>query len=113
MREVERAQALDAQHRQPGVNRGLDIGREESSRFRRMLVDVHVDLKGLFDRRHGSVDIHDEPIGKGVRNLQSVGLRETDHALIVDHRRRELLGELLHGEEMAVVRTGLIVQLMQ
>ncbi len=78
-----------------------------------MLIHAHVDVKGLFHRRHRALELHIHRIARAADHLETVGLRELYHRIVVVLSRSELVCELFHAEIVPVGRTGWGVKLLQ
>ena len=77
-----------------------------------MLVNLHPDMKRLFDVRHRPAHVHQHPVGMLPVTVKPLALAK---AMTADSpvRRAKLLGELFGRQVMAVVGTGRIVYLLE
>jgi len=106
-------QARDVPQLEWQVHSGLPVGSEESAVFRRMLVDAHDQMEGLFNARHRPSYIQVHAIAGSANHGKTVRFREVDHGVIILLAGTKPGGELFHREELAIRRAVGIVEFLQ
>ena len=78
-----------------------------------MLVDPHGHVEGLLNVLHAPLDLHVHAIARGADHREAVGLRKTNHGVIILLAGTKPLCKLGHREELPVRGTGRIVEVVK
>src|ERR1700685_2605779 len=106
-------QARDVPQPDRKVSRWLPVRSVEGTVFRGKIVEAHRHMESSLDARHRPRDIQVQAIAGGADNRKAVCFRETNHLVIILLAGTKPRGELFHREELAIRRTGRIVDLLQ
>jgi hypothetical protein len=103
------SQTCDMSNGHGQIERRFTIRREKGAILRGVLIEIHAYVKGLVDLVHCAADRHNQAIRGRTCDGETAGLGERNDGLIILDSGTELLGELLHAEELAVIGAGGVV----
>ena len=92
---------------------GFPIRSIERTVFAGQVVHAHGHMEGFLDARHRPRDIQVQAIAGSADDRKAVCLRETNHLVIILLAGTKPRSELFHREELAIRRTGRVVDFLQ